>query len=90
MTHVKFVHWAARMSNSGKLCNNFRAVGTNGGLDFSVSLLAAGDLITWPCRMWPGSKELQLAKSLLGDEAQLAGCLRKLESCPLEWDLGIQ
>ena len=33
---------------------------------------------------WPRSV------SLLGGEAQLAGCLREPEGCPLEWDIGIQ
>ena len=28
--------------------------------------------------------------SLLNDEAQPAGCLRKPEGIPLEWDAGIQ
>ena len=62
MFHVNFVHWAARMPNSDKLCDSFRALGTNGRLDFSLSLLAACGSVTWPCRMWPGSKELRLAK----------------------------
>ena len=50
------------MTNSDKLCNNFRAAGKNECLDFSLSLLAACGSVSWPCRMWPGSKELQLAK----------------------------
>ena len=29
---------------------------------FCLSLLAACDSVSWPCRMWPGSKELRLAK----------------------------
>ena len=62
MSHVKFVNWAALIPNSDKLCNSFRAAGTNGRLDFSLSLLAAHGSVTCPCRMWPGSKELQLAK----------------------------
>ena len=62
VSHVKFVHWAARMPNSDKLCNSLRAAGTNGCLEFSLSLLAACGSISWPCRMWPGSKELRLAK----------------------------
>ena len=60
--HVKFVHWAARVSNSDKLCNSFRGERTNGQLDFSLSLLAARDSVSWPCRMWSGSKKLGLAK----------------------------
>ena len=44
VSHVKFVHWVARMPNSDKLCNSFRAAGTNGRLDLSLSLLAACDL----------------------------------------------
>ena len=62
VTQVKFVHWAARMPNSDKLCNRFRAAGVNGCLDFSLSLLAACGSVSWSCRMWPGSKELRLAK----------------------------
>ena len=62
VSHVKFVHCAARMPNSDKLCNSFCAAGTNGCLDFSLSLLAAYGSVSWPCRMWPGSKELRLAK----------------------------
>ena len=33
VSHVKFVHRAARIPNPDKLCNTFRAVGTNGRLD---------------------------------------------------------
>ena len=80
------------MPNSDKLCNSFRAAGTKGRLDFSLSLLAARSSVSWQCRMWPGSKELQLAKESVAPcgEAQLAECLRELEGCPLEWDVGIQ
>ena len=62
MSHVKFVHWVARMRNSDKLCNSFRAAGTNGRLEFSLYLQAARGSVTCPCKMWPGSKELRLAK----------------------------
>ena len=62
LSHVKFVHWAARMPNSDKLCNSFRASEANWRLDLSLSLLAAAGSVSWPCRMWPGSKELRLAK----------------------------
>ena len=62
MSHVKFVHWAARISNSNILRNSFRTAGTNGCLDFSLSLLAACDSVSCPCRMWSGFKELRLAK----------------------------
>ena len=67
MSHVKFIHWAARMPNSDKPCNSFRAAGANGCLDFSLSLLADCGSVSWPCRMWPARV------SLLGGEAQLAG-----------------
>ena len=50
------------MPNSDKLCNSFRAAGTNRHLDFSFSLLAACGSVSCPCRMWPGPKELRLAK----------------------------
>ena len=50
------------MPNSDKLCNSFRAAGANWCLDFCLSLLAACGSVTWPCRMWPGSKKLRLAK----------------------------
>ena len=62
MSRVKFVHWTAWMPSSDKLCNNFRAAGTNECLHFSLSLLAASDSIYWPCRMLSGSKKLRLAK----------------------------
>ena len=62
MSHVKFVHWAARMPNSDKLFNSFRAAGTNRRLDFSLSLLAVRGSVTCPYRMWPRSKELPLTK----------------------------
>ena len=62
VSHVKFVHWAAWMPNSDKLCNSFRAAGTNGRLDLSLSLLLAFGSVSWPCKMQPGSKELRLAK----------------------------
>ena len=62
MFHVKFVYWAARMPNSDKLCNNYRLAGKNGYLDFSLFLLAVWDSVSWLCRIWPGSKELRLAK----------------------------
>ena len=41
VSHVKFIHWAAWMPNSDKLCNSFCKAGTNRCLDFSLSLLAA-------------------------------------------------
>ena len=62
MSHVKFVLWARRMPNSDKLCNSFRAAGANGCLDFSLSFLTDCGSFSWPCRMWPESKELRLAK----------------------------
>ena len=51
VSHIKFVHWTARMPNSDKLCNSFRAAGANGRPDFSLSLLAAlvdAIIILWP------------------------------------------
>ena len=62
VSHVRFVHWAARMPNSDKLYNSFRAAGTNKCLDFSLRLIAACGSVSWPPRMWPGSNELRLAK----------------------------
>ena len=50
------------MPNSDNLCDSFCAAGTNGCLDFSLSVLAACGSVNWPCRMWPGSIEMQLAK----------------------------
>ena len=37
VSHVKLIHWAARMPNSDKLCNSFRATETKMRLDFSLS-----------------------------------------------------
>ena len=62
MSHVKFVHRTERMPSLDKLCNSFRAAGTNRCLNFSLSLLAIYDSVSWPFRISPGSKELQLAK----------------------------
>ena len=62
MSHVKFVHWAALMPNSDKLCNSFHVTGANRCLDFSLSLQAVCGSASWPCRMWPGYKELRFAK----------------------------
>ena len=62
MSHVKFVLWTARMPDLDNFCNSFRAAGINGCLDFSLFLLAACCSFSWPCRMWPGSKHLRLAK----------------------------
>ena len=62
MSSVKFVHRVAQMPNSDNLCNSFSAAGANGCLDFSLSLLAVCGSVSWPRRMWPGSKELRLAK----------------------------
>ena len=62
MSHVTFVYRAAQMPNSNNLCNSFYTPETNGYLDFSLSLLAASDSVSWPCRMWPGSNKLQLAE----------------------------
>ena len=92
MSNVMFVHWEARMLSSDKSCDSFHSTGANGCLDFSLSLLAACGSVSWPCRMWPGSKKLRLTKESVAPwyEAQLAGCLRELESCPLEWDVGIE
>ena len=91
MSHVKFVNWVARMPSSDKLCISFRAEETNGCLHFSFSLLAACDSVSWPCRMWPESKELRSTKgvSLLGRKVQLVGYFRELEGFPLDWDVGI-
>ena len=50
------------MPNSDKLCNIYSGAGTNGCLDFNLSLLAACGLVSWPCQMWSGSTEPQLAK----------------------------
>ena len=46
MSHVKFVHWAARMPDSDKLCNNFCATGTNGSLDFGLCWYINWQLLT--------------------------------------------
>ena len=73
MPHVKFVHWAVQMPNSNKLCNSFCVAGANDCLDFNVSLLAACGLLSWPCRMWPGSKELRLAKESVAPWQQSSG-----------------
>ena len=81
VSHVKFVNWAARMPNLDNLCNNLRAAGRNGCLDFSLPLLEACDSVSWPCRMWSGCKKTA------GSQGE---CLRELGSCPLEWDIGIQ
>ena len=62
MSHAKFFHWAVRKPNVDKLCNNIRVAGTIGYLDFSLVLLAACDSVSWSCRMWPGFKQLRLAK----------------------------
>ena len=70
MSQCKFVLWAARMPNSNKLCNSFGAAGTNGCLDPSLSLLAACGSVSCPCRMWPGSKELRLAKESVAPSRQ--------------------
>ena len=41
MSHLVFVHWAARMPISDRLSSSFRAAGINGRLDFSLSLRAS-------------------------------------------------
>ena len=43
MSHFAFVHWAARTPISDRLSSSFRAAGTNGRLDFSLSLRASCD-----------------------------------------------
>ena len=50
------------MPDSDKFCSSFRTAGTNDRLDFSLSLLATCSSVSCSCRMWPGSKELRLAK----------------------------
>ena len=62
MFYVKFVHWAARIPNSDTLCDSFRSAGTNWRLNFSLFLLSSRGSVSCPCRMWPGFKELRLAK----------------------------
>ena len=42
------------------------------------------------CDRGPGSHNWLWRVSLLVDVVQLAGCLRKPEDIPLEWDVGIQ
>ena len=76
------------MPNSDELY----AAGTKGCQDFSLSLLVVCDLINWRCRMWSDPQNFDKARrvSLLGGEVQLAGCLRELEGCPLEWNISTQ
>ena len=59
---TRFSLTQAALVKLSDLCNCFRAAGTNGCLDFILSLLAAWGSVSWPCGMWPGSEELPLAK----------------------------
>ena len=58
---------------------------------FRLSLLAAcGSAGDVKCGQGLKNCDLPRRVSLLGGEARLAGCLRELEGCPWEWDVGIQ
>ena len=94
MSHFVFVHSAARTSISERLSSNFRAAGTNERLDFNLSLhsvrpvtLETGHV---KCGQGPGSCGWLGRVSLLGGEAQLAGCLKEPEGRPMGWDAGTQ
>ena len=75
------------MPNLDKLCNDFRAAGTNGCLDFSLSLLATCDSVSWSLQNVARVQRIAInqgeRRSLARSSA--AGCLRELEGCPLEW-----
>ena len=92
MSHFVFVHWAARTSISDRLSSNFRAAGTNERLDFNLSQLRSVTHETGhvKCGQGPGSCGWLGKVSLLGCEAQLAGCLKEPEGRPMEWDAGTQ
>ena len=65
--------------------NSFRAAGTNGRLDFSLSWGTSRDPASWPCKIWSGFRVPRLAKESDAPscEAQLAGCLKGLAGGPL-------
>ena len=88
MSHFVLVHSAARTSISESLSSNFRAAGTNERLDFNLSLHTSCD--SRNCGQGPGSCGWLGRVSLLGREAQLAGCLKEPEGRPMEWDAGTQ
>ena len=86
MSHFVFVHSAARMSISERLSSNFRAASTNECLDFNLSLQRPVTHETGHVKYGqsPGSCGWLGRVSLLGGEAQLAGCLKEPEGRPME------
>ena len=80
------------MPSSDRPFNSFRAAGTNGLLDFSLSRNTSGDPARRPSQIWSGSRLPRLVKESVSPsgEAQLAQYLKESVGGPLEWDADIQ
>ena len=79
-------------ANPARFSKRFRATGTNGRLDLSLSWQASEDPLKDHTRYDQGLEIHGGPRrvSLLVGEAQLARCLKVWVSGPLEWDAGIQ
>ena len=55
--HLWFVHSEARMPSLTRLSKRFRAPGTNGRLDLSLTWPVSEDPFNRPCKIWSGSRD---------------------------------
>ena len=80
------------MPSLARLSKRFRAPGTNGRLDLSLTWPVSEDRLKRPYKYDRGPEihSEPSRVSLPVGEAQLAGCLRVQVGGPLEWDAGIQ
>ena len=60
--HSWFVHSEARMPSLARLPKRFRAAGTNGRLDLSLTWRVSEDLLKRPYKIWSGSRDSRWAK----------------------------
>ena len=55
--HLWFVHSEPRMPSLARLSKRFRAAGTNGRLDLSLTWPVSEDPLNRPCKIWSGSRD---------------------------------
>ena len=61
--HLWFVHSEARMPRLAKLSKRFRAIGTKGRLDLSLTWRVSEDPLKRPYKIWSGSRDPRLSFS---------------------------
>ena len=72
--------------------NSFRAAGTNGRLDCSLSWGLSSDPASQQSKIWSGTTFSPLTRRVSppSGKAQLARCLKELADSLLQWDVGTQ